>query len=173
METRWPVILIGMATNRIQVKGALMLSIDLTNKRALVTGANSGIGAAVAEKLAEAGADVAVNYLVGPDEAETVAEAIGGRGRKAHIVQADISSEADVSRMFDEVIANWGGIDILVNNAGIDGGRALGWDADPEAWRRVIDINLFGTFLMSRAALKHMIPRGAAASSSTCPPFTK
>lgn len=137
-----------------------MLPIDLTNRRALVTGANSGIGAAVAEKLAEAGADVAVNYLVGPEQAETIADAIGGRGRKAQIIQADISSEPDVSRMIDEVIANWGGLDILVNNAGIDGGRALGWDADPAHWRRVLEVNLFGTFLMSRAALRHMIPRG-------------
>ncbi len=138
-----------------------MLSVDLSNKRALVTGANSGIGAVVATTLADAGADVVVNYRSRPDDAEQIARAIRDRGRKAMTVHADISDSAGVATMFEQVIAEWGGLDILVNNAGVDGDRALGWEIDPEAWRRVIEINLVGTFLTSREALRHMIPRGA------------
>ncbi len=138
-----------------------MLSVELNKKRALVTGANSGIGTAVAKTLAEAGADVVINYVVHPDNAEALAEEIRGKGRKAMTVMADISDAEQVSAMFARVEKEWGGLDILVNNAGIDGGRMLGWEADVDAWRRVIDINLFGTFLVSQAALKHMVPRGS------------
>lgn len=104
-----------------------MLSVDLSGKRALVTGANSGIGAAVAKVLADAGADVAINYVVRPEDAETVAKDIRTKGRNALTVEADISDPDAVSTMVQKVIGDWGGLDIVVNNAGIDGARMLGW----------------------------------------------
>jgi NAD(P)-dependent dehydrogenase (short-subunit alcohol dehydrogenase family) len=136
-----------------------MLTIDLTGKRALVTGANSGIGAAIARCLAEAGADVAINYLVDPQAADEVAGDIRAKSRRALTLQADISQPEEVGGMFEALDAQWGGIDILVNNAGIDGRHALSWQADPEQWRKVIDINLFGAFYCAREALIRMVPR--------------
>jgi glucose 1-dehydrogenase len=135
------------------------MQIQLEHKNALVTGANSGIGEAVALALAQAGADVAVNYVVNPDAAKKVSAQIETMGRKSLRLKADISDSAAVDKMFREVDKAWGGVDILVNNAGIDGKRAVGWEADPQAWRKVLEINLFGAFYCARAALKGMVTR--------------
>jgi NAD(P)-dependent dehydrogenase (short-subunit alcohol dehydrogenase family) len=135
------------------------VDIRLDGKRALVTGGNSGIGRAVAIMLGQAGAAVAVNYVDRPEAAEEVATAIRSDGGQAMAVLADVSDRSQVRRMFAQVDAAIGSVDILVNNAGIDGPRALSWTADPEAWRRVIDVNLLGTFYCSREALARMIPR--------------
>ena len=107
-----------------------MLSVDLRGKRALVTGANSGIGEAIARTLAEAGADVAINYVTHGDAAEAIAADLRTRGVRAMVVPADISDSGQVAAMFTTMIEAWGGIDILVNNAGIDGPAASAWDAD-------------------------------------------
>ena len=136
-----------------------MLNLDLTGKRALVTGANSGIGKAVAMKLAQAGVDIAVNYVADPGEAVTVASAIGQLGRRTLLIEADISDSGQVSRMFGTMDKEWGGIDILVNNAGIDGKSALAWECDLAAWRNVLEVNLFGTFQCAREALIRMVPQ--------------
>lgn len=136
-----------------------MLQVDLTGKRALVTGANSGIGAAVAKVLAKAGADVAINYIVHPEAARDVADAIAAEGRKALTLEADISKPDQVAAMFATLDREWGGIDILVNNAGIDGHAAPTWELDPEEWRRVLEINLFGTFYAAQEAVKRMVPQ--------------
>jgi NAD(P)-dependent dehydrogenase (short-subunit alcohol dehydrogenase family) len=136
-----------------------MLTIDLTGKRALVTGGNSGIGAAIATCLADAGADVAINYLVHPEAAEQLAGQIRDKSRRAMTLQADVSQPSAVQGMFQALEANWGGIDILVNNAGVDGRHALGWEVDVDAWRKVIEINLFGAFYCAREALHRMVPQ--------------
>jgi glucose 1-dehydrogenase len=141
------------------MEGVYVVEIKLEHKNALVTGANSGIGKAVALALAAAGADVVVNYVVNPDAADDVAKQIESSGRKALKLEADISDQAAVDNMFHEVNKAWGGVDILVNNAGIDGKRALGWEADPQAWRRVLEVNLLGSFYCARAALKGMVSR--------------
>lgn len=138
-----------------------MLTIDLTGKRALVTGANSGIGAAIANALADAGADVAINYVVDADAAGAVVDGLRSKGRRAMTAFADISNAGEVEAMFKAIDAAWGGIDVLVNNAGIDGTPAMAWSADLDAWRRVIEINLFGAFYCSRQALQRMVPQGA------------
>lgn len=138
-----------------------MLNVDLTGKRALVTGANSGIGAAIARTLATAGADVAINYVSHPDAAEEVAADVRAGGPRSISIAADVSKPAQVAVMFDQLDSEWGGIDILVNNAGIDGPPAMVWEADLEAWRQVIEVNLFGAFYCSREALRRMIPRKA------------
>ena len=107
--------------------GAAGLAIDLTGKRALVTGGSSGIGESIVRMLAGAGAKVAINYRSNPDAAGAIASDIGGT--RALPVAADISDPAHVAAMFRSVDDSWGGIDILVNNAGIDGDRQMAWEA--------------------------------------------
>jgi glucose 1-dehydrogenase len=134
------------------------MDLELRGRRAVVTGANTGIGRAIAEALAREGARVCVNYVAHPEAAQTVTAEIAAAGGTAISAQADISDPAQVARMFAEVDRAWGGVDILVNNAGIDGARALGWDQDAAAWRRVLDINLTGAYLCAREALRRMVP---------------
>lgn len=133
------------------------MNIRLDNKRAVVTGGNSGIGEAIAESLAEAGARVAINYVTHPEAAETLVKRIQEHGGTAMAIKADVSDPEAVATMFASIEAAWGGIDILVNNAGIDGGRAVGWEADTAAWRKVIEVNLLGAFFCAREALQRMV----------------
>jgi len=135
------------------------MNIRLENKRALVTGGNSGIGAAIALSLAAAGARVAINYVTDPAAAESLQAKISRDGGSALAIPADVADPAAVAVMFATIDAAWGGVDILVNNAGIDGVRALSWEADLAAWRKVIDINLFGAFCCAREALRRMVPQ--------------
>ena len=131
--------------------------IDLRNRRALVTGGNSGIGEAIVRALAESGAKVAINYVVHPEAAQEIAEQIRAGGGEALALPADITDPEAVSGMFGKVDEAWGGIDILINNAGIDGPRAMGWEADLVAWRKVLEVNIFGAFHCAREALRRMV----------------
>lgn len=106
------------------------MQIDLGGKRALVTGGNSGIGAAIVLALAEAGAKVAINYLFHPKDADNLVQTIQKQYGEAMAVQADVSDAAAFEAMFGQIDGAWNGIDILINNAGIDGGYALGWEGD-------------------------------------------
>jgi NAD(P)-dependent dehydrogenase (short-subunit alcohol dehydrogenase family) len=133
------------------------MEIRLSTRRALVTGANSGIGESIARELASAGARVAVNYVVNPEAAEAVVAGIRTGGGEAVALEADVADAGQVGAMFAEIDRAWGGLDILVNNAGIDGTRALSWDADPNEWERVLRVNLFGAFHCAREALKRMV----------------
>jgi glucose 1-dehydrogenase len=133
------------------------VEISIKGRRALVTGANSGIGAKIATDLAAAGARVGVNFVVNPETAEAVVAGIREAGGEAVALQADVSDASQVGRMFAAIDQAWGGIDILVNNAGVDGQRAPTWEADPGAWERVLRINLVGGFLCAREALKRMV----------------
>ncbi len=109
-----------------------MIPIDLKGRRALITGGDSGLGAATAKSLAEAGADIAIAYRDGPEAAKAVAAAAKAFGVKVSIVQlADVAKPSDVAALFQWMDTEFGGIDILVNNAGIDGPRALCAEADP------------------------------------------
>src|SRR5690606_7251729 len=100
--------------------------------------------------LADAGADVALNYHRSPEDAEQLARAVRERGRRAVTVQADMSDCNSIERMFDQVDEALGPVSLLVNNAGIDGERAMVWEISPEDWRQVIEVNLFGTFYCTR-----------------------
>ena len=129
---------------------------SLTGKKAIVTGGSRGIGKALAEGLAAHGADVAIIVQSTVDRARAVADGIRAAGRDAMVVKADVSKEADVARMAEEVVARWGRIDILVNNAGIViPGNAE--DYGLEDWRRTMSVNLDGVFLVSRAVGRQMI----------------
>ena len=131
----------------------------LKGQKALVTGANSGIGEGVARALAAAGADVVVNYVSRPEDAERVVAELKTVGVTAMAIRADVSREAEVRAMFEEMIAAWGTIDILVSNAGLQRDAAL-VDMTLEQWNTVLGVNLTGTFLCVREAAREMIRRG-------------
>ena len=133
-----------------------MNSFDLSGRVAVVTGANTGIGQAIAIALAQAGADVA---LVGRTPAEDTAAAIRDLGRRGLIVSADLSSIEPVQRIVDETVAGLGGLDILVNNAGIIR-RADAVDFTEADWDAVVDTNLKSVFFLCQAAGRHMIAKG-------------
>ncbi len=135
------------------------MEISLEGKRALVTGGNSGIGAAIAQALSDAGAKVAINYLSNPEVAEQMAGQMHNSGHDALTIEADIANQSEVEAMFNKMDEAWGGIDILINNAGIDGVHANSWDIDTDDWTKVININLFGNFYCARQALSRMIPQ--------------
>ena len=129
---------------------------DLSGRVAVVTGANTGIGQAIAIAIAQAGADVA---LVGRTPAEDTAAAIRDLGRRALIVSADLSSIEPVQRIVDETVSGLGGLDILVNNAGIIR-RADAVDFTEADWDAVVDTNLKSVFFLCQAAGRHMIEKG-------------
>ena len=131
----------------------------LAGQKALVTGASSGIGRACAIALAQAGADVAVNYRGGADKAAEVVEQIQASGQKGLSVQADVSDEEHVKAMFRSVIDEFGTVDILVNNAGMQQDAPLE-EMTLEQWNRVIGVNLTGQFLCTREAVKEFKRRG-------------
>ncbi len=137
-----------------------MIAIDLTGRRALVTGASGGLGRAMAEALAEAGAQVAVHYRKGSEAAEAVVAGIRARGGKAQAFGADIADPQAVAALFTAVEAAFGGIDILVNNAGIDGVRAPVGDDDPRRWEQVLAVDLIGPYSCARQALPHLVKAG-------------
>ena len=131
----------------------------LAGQRAVVTGANSGIGEGVAKALAEAGAKVAVNYVSAPEQAERVVQEIKAAGNQAMALRADVSQEAQVEAMFEQVIAQWGSVDIVVNNAGLQRDAPL-HQMSLKDWEFVIDVNLTGQFLCARAAVREFLRRG-------------
>ena len=129
---------------------------DLSGRVAVVTGANTGIGQAIALALAGAGADVACVGRTPADDTVAKARALG---RKAEVISADLSSVEPVQRVVDETLEKLGGLDILVNNAGIIR-RADAVDFTEEDWDAVIDTNLKSVFFLSQAAGRHMIAAG-------------
>ena len=131
----------------------------LTGRTALVTGASRGIGRAIALALASEGADVAINYIHSDTAAKQLMKEIHEMGRKAIMIQADISHYAETCRMAQEALTYFGRIDILVNNAGVTSDRSF-QKMDHETWRKVLDINLDGVFNCSKVFLDSMIQNG-------------
>ncbi len=138
----------------------------LEGQRALVTGANSGIGAGIAEGLAAAGAHVVINYVSRPDEAQRLVRKIRDGGGEAIAIQADVSQEHQVRAMFEQAIEELGGLEILVNNAGLQKDAAL-VDMSLQDWDTVIRVNLTGQFLCAREAAREFIRRGVTPSLSS------
>ncbi|MFB7597097.1 SDR family oxidoreductase [Streptomyces sp. NPDC056160] len=131
----------------------------LKGQKALVTGANSGIGKATAIGLGRAGADVVVNYVAGSEEAEQVVEEITGFGVRAMAYEADVSQEDQVVAMIDRMVAEFGTIDILVANAGLQRDAPF-TEMTMSQWQKVLDVNLTGQFLCAREATKEFLRRG-------------
>ncbi len=137
----------------------------LSGQKALVTGANSGIGKGVALALGEAGADVVVNFVSGDEAADEVVHQIRAAGRNSYAHKADVSDEAQVQAMFKKMCAELGTIDILVNNAGLQ--RDAPFDQMTlEQWNTVLSVNLTGQFLCAREAIREFKRRGVVPAVS-------
>ena len=138
----------------------------LAGKTAVVTGASKGIGAGIAKAFGKEGANVVVNYARGKEDAEKVAAAIEKAGGKAITVQADVSKQADVDRLFEVTKKTFGTVDVLVNNAGVYEFAPI--DQVTEAsYRRMFDLNVLGTVLSTQAALKSMNGSGSIINVSS------
>ena len=143
----------------------------LAGKTAVVTGASKGIGAGIAKALGKEGANVVVNYARGKEDAEKVAAAIEKAGGKAITVQADVSKQADVDRLFEVTKKTFGTVDVLVNNAGVYEFAPI--DQVTEAsYRRMFDLNVLGTVLSTQAALKSMNGSGSIINVSSVAALT-
>ena len=142
----------------------------LQGKTAIVTGGASGIGQAIAVRLAQEGVDVAINFVGRPDGAlatrDTIERGVDSclcamrdTGSRPLLVEADVSDEADVARMFKEVVAQYGRVDYLVNNAGIQ----ISGESDELSvadFDRVLAVNLRGSFLCAQQTLRHLVAEG-------------
>ena len=145
------------------------MTVDLRDRVAIVTGGGRGIGRAIACGYAGAGADVVISAARNLAEADEVAALGSSFPGSIHAVQADVSDAGDADRLVARALGLRGRIDVLVNNAA-RGMRFVNerfmtdprpfWEADPEAWRLVLDTNILGVFLMSRAAVPHMLAAG-------------
>jgi len=141
---------------------------DLTGKTALVTGASYGLGEEFAHGLADAGADL-VLMARSTDLLAKVGEACAAKGRTVTVVTGDVSVEDDVKRVVATGLAEQGKIDVLVNNAGISDLRGMGAESyDVEMFRRIVDVDLIGAFLMAREVGRHMLARGSGSIINIC-----
>lgn len=130
--------------------------LDFTGKVVFVTGSSKGIGAAIAKRFAEAGANVAIHYHSHREEAEQVLQAIKVHGHKTTMVHGDVSNSDDVRKMFDNVSKDLGAVDVMVNNAGNYPHASL-LDMTEEEWDSMLNINLKSVFMFTQAAAQQMV----------------
>jgi glucose 1-dehydrogenase len=133
-----------------------MGGLRLNGKAALVTGSSQGIGAAVAVRLAEEGADVVVNYHTHPEEADAVVKRVRELGRKTVALAADLSRLADVQGLVQQSVDALGRLDILVNNAGVEKNADF-WNVTEADYDLVLDVNLKGVFFVTQAFVRHLM----------------
>jgi 3-oxoacyl-[acyl-carrier protein] reductase len=133
----------------------------LESKVALVTGASKGIGASIAEQLAEEGASVVVNYSASKEGADRVVQSIKKKGGKAIAIQASITEPKDIDRLFSETKKAFGKLDILINNAGVYEFLPLE-QITPEHFHKQFDLNVLGLLLATQEALKYFSPAGGS-----------
>lgn len=141
------------------------MDLELTGKKALVTGGSRGIGRAIALALAEQGVSVAAGYRRESDDTASLADALAAFDNDSHLVQADVGDEAAVEGMARDLRERYGRLDILVNNAGVVSHRTLD-QMDLAEWDRVLRINLTGLFLVTHAVLD-LLPSGASVVNVT------
>ncbi len=135
------------------------MRIDLTGRVALVTGASRGIGRAIAEGLARAGATVCINYRQQHERAKDTLHAIEAEGGHAFVHQADVSDRAQAAGLIDAIVERGGGLDILVNNAGITR-EGLFLEMSDDEWSAVLSTNLDGVYHCTRLGARQMLNRG-------------
>src|SRR5471030_652570 len=135
-------------------------SMKLAGKVVLVTGSSQGIGAAIAVRLAEEGADIVINYHSHPEEADAVKAQITALGRRAVSVGADLSTVDGVAKLIYDGVTGLGRIDILVNNAGVEKNASF-WDVTEKDFDLVLDTNLKGPFFLTQAFVRHLQSRKA------------
>jgi len=133
--------------------------VQLENKVAVVTGASSGIGKAVALTFAEEGSTVTVDYRSHPDEAKGVVEQITGAGGRALAIQADISEPEDVEELVQKTVEEFGRLDVMVNNAGIENKMPF-LETPLEVWNKAIAVNLTGPWLCCQGAARQLVAQG-------------
>jgi len=138
----------------------------LYGQKALITGASSGIGKAVAKALAGAGASVVVNYSGHPEAGQKAVEEIRSTGGEAVAIRADVSDESQVQTMFQEMFKTYGSVDILVNNAGVQRDASF-HEMTLSDWNIVLSINLTGQFLCAREAAREFLRRGVVSKVSS------
>ena len=143
------------------------MQIRLDNKVALVTGGNTGIGRAVCLAFADAGADIAVGWYEQEGAAQSLAEEIAAKGRKAALFNVDVSQADSVADMMENLLQTFGRIDILVNNAGIQKAQPIS-EMNVADWDNMLAVHLRGAFLCSQAASKAMIAQGSGRIINLC-----
>lgn len=136
------------------------------NKTVLVTGASRGIGAAIVRRFASEGANVTINYLSNGDKATALAEECVGLGAKTLILQADVSDESAVEELIKKTVSHFGSIDILVNNAGVVFDVPFS-EKSSDLWRKTIDVNLNGTYYVTKYAAPHLTNGGSIINISS------
>jgi 3-oxoacyl-[acyl-carrier protein] reductase len=136
------------------------MNLDLAGKHAVVTGGSRGIGRAIVLALARQGVSVAACYQRESEAITSLADELAGLGGDGFVVQADVANPADAQRLVDTARDRFGTIEILVNNAGVVSHKMIA-DLEPEEWHRVVDTNLTGLYLVTKAALPAM-PRGGS-----------
>jgi glucose 1-dehydrogenase len=136
----------------------------LTDRVALITGADSGIGQATAIEFAREGADVVIVYLHDKEGAEETKAQVEDRGRRGRVVQADVSQEGDVERMFAEAVDAFGRVDILMNNAGVDASGTYVIDLDMADFDRSLRVNLYGPVMCTKHFLRQHRTHGGGRS---------
>ena len=146
---------------------------EFETKVAVVTGASRGIGKGIALELARNGASIAIVYRSEEEKARLVQAEIENMGQEAIIVKCDVSSSEDVTRLHDSVMEKWGKVDFVINNAGIHQ-HLKSWELSEEDWRKVLDVNLTGAFLVTKAFTPHMLEKksGRIVHISSCVAFT-
>ncbi|EMG28699.1 short-chain dehydrogenase/reductase SDR [Listeria fleischmannii 1991] len=136
---------------------------ELIQKVAVITGGSKGIGTAISERLGQEGMNVVVNYNSDKKGALEAAEKVEEAGGRSAIIQADVGSEEGVQKMIDFAISKFGGIDLWINNAGMENQHST-HELSLEDWERVINVNLTGVFLGTKAALNHFLEKNKAGS---------
>ncbi len=132
-----------------------MVNADLSGQVAVITGGGRGIGRASARALAKAGADIAI-CARSADEIDALAQELRSHGRKVVASATDVSDWTQVCRFADEVERGFPAVDLLLNNAGVSARRVSVAESDPSEWKQIVDINLFGTYYVTRALVGQM-----------------